>query len=122
MKVAKLNGVDPKQWLAMPTHHYVGRRVALRAGKYAGQSWPASALANKYRPGKDVDPIGQYRKWLHKQLQDKSSPAYVEFQKLKPDTVLGCWCVNADDSEIATVGLERCHAEVVANTWKAWAD
>lgn len=118
MKVVKLNGVRPDQWLAVQNHCYVGRRVSLRSGKYAGQVWPTSPLANKFRPGRDVDPIGQYRKWLEEQLRDESSAAYQAFQSLTADLVLGCWCVNADEDEIAEVGSERCHAEVIWNVWR----
>jgi len=110
--VVRVNGLDPEEWRKDPRHLYVGRRVYVRSGKFAGKIWPNSALGNPYplARGASIDDrrnlIVQFERWV---IADKHRMRQLENMCGK---VLGCWCGHWDG-----VSQPRllCHAAVYAD-------
>lgn len=88
-------------------------------GEYVGRALnhrPGSPLGNPYKlqpygPYTRAEAIAQYRRWLWRQCQAQTGPAYQELLRLaatarRGDLALLCWC-KEPGREVA------CHADVV---------
>lgn len=50
--------------------------------------------------------IAKYRQWLYNKLKNGDAEILAELEKIKPDSIILCWCVKND-------GSVRCHGEII---------
>ncbi len=81
--------------------------------KFAG--WPQGIFANPFKPGKDADPLGQFRQFLLNMKERypaefESMITAVWLLSEEGKKPLGCWCTNATVGDGSPV---VCHAQIV---------
>ena len=82
---------------------YIGR------GSVLGNKWShKEGTKAEFICSTREEAIECYRQWLWKQLKSGNKTIINELEKIKPDSILVCYCVHPS-------GKVRCHGEVIIN-------
>lgn len=100
--------------------------VRMFAGKYiyCGRPMPgrrnATVLANHFNANliPTEDCIRFYDEWLSTRVIERWAPVMAALDAIKPDSVLGCWCVSMEGEDQVLSKPRKCHCQVIWSVWK----